>query len=1668
MSRKSKMKKQARKLISLGLGLMLTLNVFSSVASAAVTPLPSPSTPLIWDDFSGGGQFNLAWMNWYNQDGGTGTFSKTTVDSRDVGLFAQTPASSSSWAKFQPWNEHVDLSGYQYVNLTLKNPGYTDEKIKFVANDGAHSFNLTGGWVSVAGTWTDLQFDLDALSPAIEKDSVIFELWLRQGSGTYGEVLVDEITASNVASGTAPTLTGNTMTANSSSTYTQNTTFTFSTTYTDADNEAPFATQLIIDDTAYDMDEVDPLDTTYTDGKDYTYVTKLPAGSHSYYFRTTDTTSNMVTTTAVSGPVVTQSTQIIDVVVSQAGYSANDFKNAQVTSTEPLTDLSFNVLSGSTVVSSGTLVDKGVTWDKHVYSADFSTVTATGSNYKIQSNGISSYPFQIATNIWDNYKDEMTAFYRIQRASVDTVDAYPAGYSTVEPSSSVFHQAGHLDDAASEDHTVQYDLTGGWYDAGDYGKYGGNQWVGAEIALAYVRYAGEDAVAYDNDNNGIPDLIDEAIVGSDYVLKFADQLGGAMYDLRNNSGGFKHPEKSTDNIPGTSDDRVISNPGIGGSAKSAGTLAATARAINAAIAEGDIDSSKVAELAALSADYEDGAVVFHNYVNAHLSDPQGSYNTRGEISNSMLLADVELYLLTNDAAYKTAAEDKISVLSFGNISNTNYWDMRPMSLAEFYPVASTSLQPQIQDLLKQQLDFFISSQDDTPYGVLNQFKNFGVNEPHMSYVGDAMRYYELFGDPAALRAVLKGMYWVYGENPWNISWVSGIGTDFVDFLHTRLDEDVNTSRESGVIIPGAMVSGPNMKNTLDPYSDSPWYMDRRLNDDHQQQWRYNEFSISIQAGMLYTVMALAATDSVTSGAGTTPPEMPILSPIIGDYVRGDVTIFADSDTPLSSIEYNSGGYTSMSVSGDAFSGVVDESAAAPLATKRVDVRGTDSSGNMTYSSTHFTIAPELPDPTHPMLYDDFNIGGYWGSTQHTTQEWVSWWTDPNNQGGTADFNSKELVDGRTAGKFTYDPASDSSKAKFQAWDDKFDIRGYKYINFDLKNPGYENMTISAIISDGSHTFSLLNGFATVPTDVWTSYKIDLDSFPYEMEKDSVKLTFYLKGTDGNYGELLMDDITFTNDDVGTAPTLTSGGVNYSSGDTTTDYTFNVTYADVDNEKPFKVELLLDGVVHVMDAVNVTDTDYTDGNVYTYTTKLPQGIHSYYFHTTDNSSNAISTSVVTGPTVSQTTSPPVTAGEIIIDNTDSAYVTKTGTWTSGTNNPGQFIGADYWYDGNTGKGSKTVTYTPDIETAGSYEVYMMWTEQSNHADNVPVDIVYDGGTDTVTIDQKNEGGEWILLDTYDFAAGTSGSITIRTTGTSGHVIADAVRLVPVGTTPDPDPEPEAEPIIIDNTDTAYVTKVGSWASGTNNPGQFLGSDYLYDGNTGKGSKSVTYTPDIEAAGSYEIYMMWTEQSNHADNAPVSIVYDGGTDSMTVDQTADGGVWNLLGTYDFTVGTSGSITIGNTGTTAHVIADAVKLVPVTTVVVPDPVIVDNADVTGVTLTGSWDVGSSQTDRYGDDYLHDNQTGKGSKSVAFAADLEVSGTYNVYAMWADYTNRSTAVPITITYDGGSDVVYVNQSTNGGVWNLLGTYEFDASTGGVVTISNTGTTGYVIADAVKFEYAE
>jgi hypothetical protein len=108
--------------------------------------------------------------------------------------------------------------------------------------------------------------------------------------------------------------------------------------------------------------------------------------------------------------------------------------------------------------------------------------------------------------------------------------------------------------------------------------------------------------------------------------------------------------------------------------------------------------------------------------------------------------------------------------------------------------------------------------------------------------------------------------------------------------------------------------------------------------------------------------------------------------------------------------------------------------------------------------------------------------------------------------------------------------------------------------------------------------------------------------------------------------------------------------------------------------------------------------------------------------------------------------------------------------------GRHAGAGSLY---TDKPDKSYTFQPALPQAGSYEVYLWWTQNSKRRSQVPVDITGAAGTSTVNVNQRQDGGKWNLLGTWSFA--TSATVTLRSLGGitgENQTCADAVRLVRV--------------------------------------------------------------------------------------------------------------------------------------------------------------------------------------------------------------------------------------------------------------------------------------------------
>ena len=144
--------------------------------------------------------------------------------------------------------------------------------------------------------------------------------------------------------------------------------------------------------------------------------------------------------------------------------------------------------------------------------------------------------------------------------------------------------------------------------------------------------------------------------------------------------------------------------------------------------------------------------------------------------------------------------------------------------------------------------------------------------------------------------------------------------------------------------------------------------------------------------------------------------------------------------------------------------------------------------------------------------------------------------------------------------------------------------------------------------------------------------------------------------------------------------------------------------------------------------------------------------------------------------------------------------------------------------------------------------MMCMPIGQHTVIVPTDAKYtihhSGGSDTVSVNQKQNGGQWNLLGTYTL---DSNSTVDLSSIANGYVIADAITILPAGT----------PPTVIPQGETA------TWAPNT--------------------------------SGDYAIYAKWTAHANRATDAKYTIQHSGGSDTVAVNQQQNGGQWNLLGTY-----------------------------------------------------------------------------------------------------------------------------------------------------------------------------
>lgn len=189
------------------------------------------------------------------------------------------------------------------------------------------------------------------------------------------------------------------------------------------------------------------------------------------------------------------------------------------------------VWTGNPEVWNGGTMD--VSSGDRVWHVDFSEVQENGTYYLLDiEQGLRSYAFEIGEAVYGEVLKQAVRTFFYQRAGFPKQPPYADPAWADEAS-----HLGPLQDAEARlyndrnNAATERDLHGGWYDAGDYNKY--TSWTANYIVDMLKAYLENPSAWADNYNlpesgNGIPDLLDEAKWGLDFLLRMQQTDGGVL------------------------------------------------------------------------------------------------------------------------------------------------------------------------------------------------------------------------------------------------------------------------------------------------------------------------------------------------------------------------------------------------------------------------------------------------------------------------------------------------------------------------------------------------------------------------------------------------------------------------------------------------------------------------------------------------------------------------------------------------------------------------------------------------------------------------------------------------------------------------------------------------------------------------------------------------------------------------------------------------------------------------------------------------------------------------------------------------------------------------------------------------------------------------------------
>jgi len=494
--------------------------------------------------------------------------------------------------------------------------------------------------------------------------------------------------------------------------------------------------------------------------------------------------------------------------VDQVGYLTLSTKIAMVTNALNVTKFDLIDLNKGEVVLSGELTEarEDAASGDMVQQADFSSRMISGT-YVISIPGVgTSHPFLIGEDVYDSVMIDAVRTFTLQR-SFTKMDDLITGYRFAAGHPQDANAVVSFSDGISQEGEV-LDVSGGWYDAGDYGKYVPPGAASAAFLLMAYEFNPEQlktgqlafpsGLSEQEQALGLPDLLSEVKVELDWLLKMQREDGMVYHKV----SGLSWPGMDVSPASDTQE-RYIFGKSTYGTAIFAGTLAMAARIY----APFDQDyADKLLMQAKIAFEYLDQHPDFEYFHEERQDSGSGAYRKSTD-KEDRFWAAAELLRTTDDLRYDRYVQEKFSDLFTQAPGIIGFEHPLLFGQWAYYNSAGGSAEnkAKLKNAIVAQADRMV--QEIQADGYLNSLS---INE----YVWGSNRIVsskgvhliianELSNKEEYLDAAMEQIHYILGRNAVGTSYVTGVGTVYSSHPHHRI---VNSTM---VLIPGLLVGGPN-------------------------------------------------------------------------------------------------------------------------------------------------------------------------------------------------------------------------------------------------------------------------------------------------------------------------------------------------------------------------------------------------------------------------------------------------------------------------------------------------------------------------------------------------------------------------------------------------------------------------------------------------------------------------------------------------------------------------------------------------------------------------------------------------------------------------------------------------------------------------------------------